>query len=58
MDMSQDVGDARILNTLSEAFTLDGLFDHAGDAAAWESEEAADQTPMVEEWVARLPGLK
>jgi len=33
------VGDAKILNTLSEAFTLDGLFDGMADEAAWEGEE-------------------
>ncbi|WWC87786.1 uncharacterized protein L201_002678 [Kwoniella dendrophila CBS 6074] len=42
------VGDAKILNTLSEAFTLDGLFDNLGDEAAWEGEEAADAQAMIE----------
>lgn len=32
------VGDAKILNTLSEAFSLDGLFDGMADEAAWEGE--------------------
>ncbi|WVR03890.1 hypothetical protein IAU60_000889 [Kwoniella sp. DSM 27419] len=36
------VGDAQILNTLSEAFTLDGLFDNFGDEAAWVGEDAAE----------------
>ncbi len=47
--MGEGVGDARILNTLSEAFTLDGLLDQAGDEAAWEDEEAAEHEAMVEE---------
>ncbi|KAK4687403.1 nuclear GTP-binding protein, partial [Tremellales sp. Uapishka_1] len=41
VEMGEQVGDARILNTLSEAFTLDGLFDDMGDEAAWEGEETA-----------------
>jgi hypothetical protein len=28
VEMSNEVGDAKILNNLSEAFTIDGLFDH------------------------------
>ncbi|ORX33638.1 P-loop containing nucleoside triphosphate hydrolase protein [Kockovaella imperatae] len=38
MDGDQ-VGDAKILTTLSEAFTLEGLLDQAGDEAAWEGHE-------------------
>ncbi|KAL1410362.1 nuclear GTP-binding protein nug1 [Vanrija albida] len=30
------VGDAKILTALSEAFTLDGLFDNLGDEAEWQ----------------------
>nr|XP_019012172.1 nuclear GTP-binding protein [Kwoniella pini CBS 10737]OCF50953.1 nuclear GTP-binding protein [Kwoniella pini CBS 10737] len=45
----EKVGDAKILNTLSEAFTLDGLFDNFGDEAAWEGEEAADVQAMTED---------
>ncbi|OCF32294.1 nuclear GTP-binding protein [Kwoniella heveanensis BCC8398] len=45
----EKVGDAKILNTLSEAFTLDGLFDNLGDEAAWDGEEVVDQQAMVEE---------
>ena len=52
--MGDDGGDARILSTLSEAFTLDGLFDSAGDQAAWEGEDAADQEAMCEEYVRLL----
>jgi len=36
--MSNEVGDAKILNNLSEAFTIDGLFDLINDEAAWEGE--------------------
>ena len=36
----EQVGDAKILNTLSEAFTLDGLFDNLVDEAAWVGEQA------------------
>lgn len=39
VDMTNEVGDAKILNTLSEAFSIDGLFDTLGDEAAWEGEE-------------------
>lgn len=51
VEMDKGVGDARILNALSEAFTLDGLFDTAGDEAAWEGEEAFNHEAiaMVEE---------
>lgn len=48
-DMSEGVGDARILNTLSEAFTLEGLYDIGDNAPAWEGEEALEQEAMVEE---------
>ncbi len=37
------VGDAKILSNLSEAFTLDGLFDGMTDEAAWAGEEAAGE---------------
>ncbi|WVQ94626.1 hypothetical protein IAU59_001706 [Kwoniella sp. CBS 9459] len=43
----EKIGDAKILNTLSEAFTLDGLFDNIGDEAAWEGEEAAGEQAIV-----------
>jgi hypothetical protein len=39
VEMSNQVGDAKILNNLSEAFTIDGLFDHLNDEAAWDGEE-------------------
>ena len=42
------VGDAKILNNLSEAFTLEGLFDGMDDEAAWQGEEVAGQA-MEEE---------
>lgn len=45
----EQVGSAKILNTLSEAFSLDGLFDSMGDEAAWEGEMAADGEAMIEE---------
>ncbi|WWD16597.1 hypothetical protein CI109_101025 [Kwoniella shandongensis] len=45
----EKVGDAKILTTLSEAFTLDGLFDTIGDDAAWAGEEMAEQDAIVEE---------
>lgn len=53
--MGDGVGDARILTTLSEAFTLDGLFDPAGDEADWESEETAGQDAMIEGYVRLRP---
>ena len=46
---AEKVGDAKILSTLSEAFTLDGLFDNLGDEAAWEGEESAGEQAMAEE---------
>ncbi|BEJ12787.1 hypothetical protein CspHIS471_0212470 [Cutaneotrichosporon sp. HIS471] len=42
VDVAMDgarVGDAKILNTLSEAFTLDGLFDDIGSEGDWDGEE-------------------
>lgn len=52
----EEVGHAKILNQLSEAFTLDGLFDTLGDEAEgnWEDEAegefAADEAEgMIEE---------
>lgn len=45
----EQVGAAKILNTLSEAFSLDGLFDNMGDEAAWAGEMAADNEAMLEE---------
>ena len=39
VEMTTEVGDAKILNNLSEAFTIDGLFDHINDEAAWSGEE-------------------
>ena len=48
--MSGDqVGDAKLLTKLSEAFTIDGLFDNLGDEAAWEGEDAAFQADEMEE---------
>ena len=44
------VGDAKILNDLSEAFTLDGLFDQAGEEAEWAGGED-DEGIAVEEGV-------
>lgn len=38
IDMSNEIGNAQILNNLSEAFSIDGLFDNLGDEAAWEGE--------------------
>jgi nuclear GTP-binding protein len=43
------VGDAKILNTLSEAFTIEGLLDEVDDGAAWQDEEAAGEEAMAEE---------
>jgi nuclear GTP-binding protein len=45
------VGDAKILTTLTEAFTLEGLLDLAGDQAAWEGELAAETEGLDEECV-------
>ncbi|WVQ78714.1 hypothetical protein IAT38_000801 [Cryptococcus sp. DSM 104549] len=45
----EKVGDAKILATLSEAFTLDGLFDNFNDGAAWEGEEAPAEDVMLED---------
>jgi nuclear GTP-binding protein len=42
VEMSNEVGDAKILNNLSEAFTIDGLFDSINDEAAWEGEEGEE----------------
>ena len=42
VEMSTEVGDAKILNNLSEAFTIDGLFDSLQDEAAWDGEEEAE----------------
>ncbi|GMK59070.1 hypothetical protein CspeluHIS016_0700850 [Cutaneotrichosporon spelunceum] len=36
------VGDAKILNTLSEAFTLDGLFDDIGGEGEWDGDGGGD----------------
>lgn len=60
VEMSNEIGDARILNTLSEAFTIEGLLDHAGDEAAWDGEEpdVADDRPAWEvEDEAEVDGL-
>jgi nuclear GTP-binding protein len=46
----EQVGDAKILNTLSEAFTLEGLFDHYADEAAFDDDQLAeDAEAMAEE---------
>ena len=42
------VGDAKILNTLSEAFTLDGLLD-GGDDAEWGGPDLQEEPMAVEE---------
>lgn len=47
MDGEPIVGD-KILNTLSGAFSLDGLIDSMGDDAAWEGEEPIEEDiPLV-----------
>jgi len=43
VEMITEVGDAKILNNLSEAFTIDGLFDTLQDEAAWSGEEDAEE---------------
>lgn len=43
------VGDAKILSTLSEAFTIEGLFDNLGDDAAWEGEGVVKEEGIAEE---------
>lgn len=43
------VGDAKILTTLTEAFTLDGLFELSQDQAAWEGELASEAEGLDEE---------
>jgi nuclear GTP-binding protein len=48
VEMSNEVGDAKILNNLSEAFTIDGLFDTLNDEAAWEGEEDLEDGPAWE----------
>lgn len=48
VEMSNEVGDAKILNNLSEAFTIDGLFDTLNDEAAWEDEEGVEDGPAWE----------
>ncbi|KAK8861493.1 hypothetical protein IAR55_002314 [Kwoniella newhampshirensis] len=45
----EKVGDAKILTTLSEAFTIDGLFDTIGDDAAWEGEEMIEPEAITDE---------
>ena len=50
IDQGQPSGGAKILNQLSEAFTLDGLFDATGDDAAWEDKgNGKDQAYEMEE---------
>ena len=46
------VGDAQILTTLTEAFTLDGLFDTTGDEAAWGGGEDGGEMAEDAEFVA------
>jgi nuclear GTP-binding protein len=43
VEMTTEVGDAKILNNLSEAFTIDGLFDSLQDEAAWSEEEDGEE---------------
>jgi nuclear GTP-binding protein len=43
VEMATEVGDAKILNNLSEAFTIDGLFDTLQDEAAWSGEEDGEE---------------
>ncbi|EAL21569.1 hypothetical protein CNBC6070 [Cryptococcus deneoformans B-3501A] len=50
MEMGGDkVGDAKILTTLSEAFTIEGLFDNLGDDAAWEGEGVVKEEGIAED---------
>lgn len=49
------VGDAKILNSLSEAFTIDGLFDDIGDEADWQGEEETEGMQEEQELEAPLP---
>lgn len=57
MDEKVTGGD-QILNTLSEAFTIDGLFDHAGDEAAFDGEDAAgDENAADAEDVAEVASI-
>jgi nuclear GTP-binding protein len=43
VEMGNEVGDAKILNNLSEAFTIDGLFDHINDEAAWDGPDEGEE---------------
>jgi nuclear GTP-binding protein len=52
VEMSNEVGDAKILNNLSEAFTIDGLFDSINDEAAWEGEEEMEEDDGAAAWEA------
>jgi nuclear GTP-binding protein len=49
VEMTTEVGDAKILNNLSEAFTIDGLFDSLQDEAAWSGEEDVNGEEMDED---------
>lgn len=46
--MGEAVGDAKILNSLSEAFSIDGLFDSIGDEAEWEGEAPVEEIETEE----------
>ncbi|GFZ42663.1 hypothetical protein JCM24511_00380 [Saitozyma sp. JCM 24511] len=48
MGAGEQVGDAKILATLSEAFTLDGLLDNMGDEAEWQGGEGEGEDEGVE----------
>lgn len=48
MGAGEQVGDAKILATLSEAFTLDGLLDNMGDEAEWQGGEGEAEDEGVE----------
>ncbi|AGV14692.1 nuclear GTP-binding protein, variant [Cryptococcus neoformans var. grubii H99] len=43
------VGDAKILTSLSEAFTIEGLFDNLGDDAAWEEGDVVKEEGIAED---------
>ena len=43
MNMGDSAADARILTTLSEAFTIDGLFDNLGDEAVAQEDDTLEQ---------------
>ncbi|EIW66595.1 hypothetical protein TREMEDRAFT_65463 [Tremella mesenterica DSM 1558] len=46
---SDRIGDAKILTELSEAFTIDGLFDNLNDEAVWEHDDVAEEGSGMDE---------